>query len=129
MFKPSKQPALLVNLAGAHLPPVALSIPAQYQFCVDAGVSAAEGFFDDLTAIGLHDHIAFSMHVFTSSVRAGMVASGDYSPGTMQACVDAFAAGYLGRIQQELRHFHGESRGRNQTTAAAHLYANSHTNH
>jgi hypothetical protein len=106
------QPALLPNLAGQNLPPLALSVSAQYQFGVDAGASAAEGFFDDLTAIGLHDHIACCMQVFTSSVRIGMVAMHEDSPANMQACVDAFAAGYLGRIQQELRLFHGEGDSR-----------------
>ena len=106
----SKHPALLANLAGAHLPPMALNVPAQYQFCVDAGASAAVGFFDDRAAVGLHDHIACSMHVFTSSVRVGMAVHDDISPGAMRACTDAFAAGYLGRIQQELRVSGGESR-------------------
>jgi hypothetical protein len=123
------QPALLANLGGMNLPPVALNVPAQYQFCVDAGASAAVGFFDDLAAVGLHDHIACSMHAFTSAVRAGMAVTGDYSPPTMQACTDAFAAGYLGRIQQELRLFHGESVGRNQAGTDARMFTHSHTNH
>lgn len=105
-----EQAALLVNLAGAGLPPVALNISAQYQFCVDAGVVAAEGFFDGLADIGLHDHIALSMHVFMRSVRSGTAFAGDVAPVTVPGCTDAFAAGYLGRIQQELRLFHGESR-------------------
>lgn len=109
------QPALLAHIAGPHLPPVALSVSSQYQFCVDAGASAAVGFFDDLAAFSLHDHIAYAMHAFTSSVSAGMAATGDYAPAKMQACTDAFAAGYLGRIQQELRLFHGENAKRNHT--------------
>lgn len=129
MLNSAKQPALLANLAGPHLPPVALNISSQYQFCVDAGASAAMGFFDDLAAVGLHDHIACSMHVFTSSVGAGMAATGDYSPAKMQACTDAFAAGYLGRIQQELRLFHGEAVGRNRAATDARMFTSSHTNH
>lgn len=103
-----KNPALLANLCGPSLAPVALNISGKYQFCVDAGASAALGFFDDLTAVGLHDHIAVSMHVFQRSVRAASIASETLSGAAMQACSDAFAAGYLGRIQQELRLFHGE---------------------
>lgn len=83
--------------------------PTQYQFCIDAGVNAAEGFFDDLTAMGLHDHIAFSMHAFMGVAHAA-AASCNMPPLTSQGCTDAFAAGYLGRIQQELRLFHGERR-------------------
>lgn len=124
-----EQPALLANLAGPHLPPVALSVSAQYQFCVDAGAAAAEGFFDDLAAVGLHDHIACSMQVFTSSVRVGMAAVHDDSPGTLQACIDAFAAGYLGRIQQELRLFHGERVGRNQAATDAGMFTGAHMRH
>lgn len=108
MRNPYKQPALLGNLGGPGLPPVALNISAEHQFCVDAGASAAEGFFDDMAAVGLHDHIALSMQMFTRSVRAGMAAAGDLFPVTLPGCTDAFAAGYLGRIQQELRLFHGE---------------------
>lgn len=129
MFNHTQQPALLANIAGAHLPPVALDISAQYQFCVDAGASAAVGFFDDLAAVGLHDHIALSMRAFSSSVGAGMAATGNYAPAKMQACTDAFAAGYLGRIQQELRVFHGEGVGRNQAATDTRVFTNSHTNH
>jgi len=110
----SNQPALLVNLAGAHLPPVALSVPAQFQFCVDAGAVAAVGFFDDLTTLGLHDHVAAAMHVFFRSVRSVTVDEPDLVPAFVQSCTDAFAAGYLGRIQQELRLFH-----RKNSTAAS----------
>jgi len=103
-----QQLAILNNLAGKHLPPVVLNIHADYQYCVDAGVIAAAGFFDDLTACGLHDHIAISSHFFLQNIRRVLVAQGDLRPFNPQAFMDAFAAGYLGRIQQELRLFHGE---------------------
>lgn len=112
------QPALLENLGGSHMPPVALSVAAQYQFCVDAGVAAAVGFFDDLTAMGLHDHIAMSLHAFMRAARAGLVVPDDFSSLSAQGCTDAFAAGYLGRIQQELRLFHGEVRSKVKRDAA-----------
>lgn len=101
----NQQPALLTNLGGAHLPPVALNVSATYQFCVDAGMVSAEEFFDDLTAVGLHDHIALSMHAFMRSVRSHITGAGEQITLTDQGCTDAFAAGYLGRIQQELRYF------------------------
>lgn len=129
MFKPSQQPALLPNLAGPHLPPVALTVPAQYQCCVDAGAAAAVGFFDDMAACGLHDHIACAMHAFTSTVRAGMAATGDASAGRMQACIDAFAAGYLGRIQQELRLFRGDGAGRAWVGDDPRAFVNKHNIH
>ena len=125
----SNQPAFLVNLAGAHLPPVALSVPAQYQFCVDAGALAAVCFFDDLASAGLHDHIACSMQVFTASAGMGEGATNARSPAARQACIDAFAAGYLGRVQQQLRLFHGERIGRQQAPEDARMFMHAHTTH
>jgi hypothetical protein len=104
--------ALLENLGGPHLPPVPLSVSARYQVCVDAGVSAAVVFFDELADFGLHDHIACSVSVFTETVRASLAKAGDSSHERVRACVDAFTAGYLGRIHQELRSFReGASQG------------------
>lgn len=108
MLDQQNNPALLPNLVGAHLPPTALNVSAEFQFCVDAGRSAAIDFFDDLAAIGLHDHIALALSGFVSSIRAAIVAGEIPTLISMQACTDAFAAGYLGRIQQELRLFHGD---------------------
>lgn len=124
-----KQPAFLTNLAGAYLPPVVLSVSSQYQFCVDAGALAAVCFFDDLNGVGLHDHIACSMEIFTSTVQQSVVALEAHFPGTLEACTDAFAAGYLGRIQQELRLFHGERGRRNQAAIDASMFMQSHTQH
>jgi hypothetical protein len=113
-----KHQAMLEHLGGPHLPPVALNISAQYQFCVDAGAAAAVCFFDDLTSVGLHDHIALSVHGFMVSVRAGMWATKGVPAVAMQGCTDAFAAGYLGRIQQELRLFHSDGLRRSQGPAS-----------
>jgi hypothetical protein len=100
------QPALLKNLAGKHLPAVALNVPAEFQFCVDAGACAAACFFDDMTAVGLHDHIAVLMHGFLQSLESAIVsdaaASGHWLRERKQRCMDAVGAGYLGRIHQEL---------------------------
>ena len=101
--------AVLTNLAGSHMPPVLLSVSAQYQQCVNAGASAARSFFDDMTTVGLHDHIACSMQLYFASLAASSANPTEQKSAQLQQCVDAFAAGYLGRIQQELRLFHGES--------------------
>lgn len=116
------QSALLNNLACPHLPPVALNVSAEFQFCVDAGACAATCFFDDMTAVGLHDHIAISMRGFLQSLESAIVAdkaaSGQWLRERKQRCVDAFGAGYLGRIHQELRLFHDAPARRTDTAAA-----------
>lgn len=121
MRKGIERPATLVNLGGPALPPVVLNISKRFQFCVDAGAAAAVGFFEAHTAVGLHDHIAMSMHLFMSSMQttADRVASVPLSPGVTQECTDAFAAGYLGRVHQELRLFHGERPGKSDQTRTA----------
>lgn len=119
------QPALLPDLGGAHLPPLALSIPGELQFCVDAGAGAAACFFDDITAVGLHDHIAACMQAFLHSLD-GAIAQ-DAAPARQwlierkQRCVDAFGAGYLGRVHQELRLFHDGPANRTSTGTARHF--------
>lgn len=78
------------------------------QLCIEAGAAAAVSFFDERTSLGLHDHIAASMHCFMQSLRALQTATSGAAPIATQTCTDAFAAGYLGRIQQELRLFRNE---------------------
>lgn len=118
------QPALLKNPSGAHLPPVALNVSAEFQFCVDAGACAAACFFDDMTAVGLHDHVAISMHGFLQSLESAIAtdtaATGLWLRERKQRCVDAFGAGYLGRIHQELRLFH-DAPAHRAGTADSHL--------
>lgn len=100
--------ALLATLNGPGLPTVVLNISERFQFCVDAGAAAAIQFFDELTSIGLHDHIAESMHLFLCASPSTTDADPNRCsvPGLPQQYADAFAAGYLGRIQQQLRVFH-----------------------
>ncbi len=90
------------------MPPLDLGIGFEFQFCVNAGVAAATDFFRNLSDFSLHNHIAVAAQSFSASVGAGLAAAGCYEPMVMQSSMDAFAAGYLGRIQQELRLFHGE---------------------
>lgn len=104
------QPALLKNLAGAHLPPEALNVSVEFQFCVDAGACAAACFVDQLTAVGLHDHIAVSMqgflHSMDSAIASESLEAGRWLRERKQRCIDAFGAGYLGRVHQKLRLIH-----------------------
>lgn len=113
-----RQLALLPNLASLRASPLAM-MPglAEYQSCLDAGARAAMGFFDALTDIGLHDHLAGAMQSFSASVSAGMAAAGAHQAATLQRCLGAFAAGYLGRIRKELRIVQDESR---QPSGASH---------
>lgn len=96
--------ATVAGIDGAGFSVLPLEIPIEFQFCVDAGAAAALSFFDD-PAIGLHDHIALSMHWFMESSTKvqldGLREPSDFA----RSCTDAFAAGYLGRIQQNLARF------------------------
>jgi hypothetical protein len=112
MMRTTKATAILRNPCGPNFPPLVLNMPASFQLCVDAGAAAAMGFFDDADGCALHDHIAFSVRAFTDAVRALVAMFGQETAVSVQGCVDAFAAGYLGRIQQELHLFHRHSFGR-----------------
>ncbi|WP_295990454.1 hypothetical protein [Rugamonas sp.] len=103
--------AQLENLGGAHLPPVALPVAGEFQYCVDAGAAAAVCLFADAEFIGLSDHIALALRGFKAALER-FIAAGAGMRGSaprravqprMRACIAAFEAGYLGRIQQEKR--------------------------
>lgn len=110
--------ALLENIAGAKLPPLAVDIPAQFQFCVNAGAAAASNFLADSSAVLMHDHIALAPRSFAGSVGAGMAATGDYDPEKMIDCRDAFTAGYLGRLQQALTQVRDDGTAKHSTPSA-----------
>jgi hypothetical protein len=93
---------ILANISGAHLPPLALDISPQFQFCVDAGAVAAVDLLANISTVLIHDHVAVALRSFGVSVAAGMAANGCYDPIKMQECADAFTGGYLGRLQQQL---------------------------
>ncbi|MFZ6673956.1 hypothetical protein [Undibacterium sp. Xuan67W] len=101
-----KQQAILPNLAGMHLPPVALAIDARYQFAVDCGAYAAMVFFEEHPDIALHTHLPASLACFQQNVRQTVASLDVVMTGRDQPVIDAFVAGYLGRIQQELRTMH-----------------------
>lgn len=113
MTNSSKKCAVLLSQASQGLPVVSLNIPIEHQFCVDAGAAAAYKFFDDRTAVGLHDHIAISMAEFMHSIRSAHVRGLQFGQNKVdwQGYTDAFAAGYLGRIQQQLRSIRTRTQG------------------
>ena len=104
MHKATFPRAVLPNLLGKGFPEHELNIAGQYQFCVDVGAMAASDFFGNMPDCALHDHIALAAHEF---IR--MAAKASLTPQELQASRTAFIAGYLGRIQQELRLFHAET--------------------
>lgn len=104
MLNPSKTRAVLPNLLGKGFPEHELNIAGQYQFCVDVGAMAASDFFGNMPDCALHDHIALAAHDFMR-----MAAKAILRPQELQDSRTAFIAGYLGRIQQELRLFHNEA--------------------
>ncbi|GAC1607465.1 MAG: hypothetical protein NVS3B3_10360 [Aquirhabdus sp.] len=97
------QQANLPNLAGMHLPPVALAIDSRYQFAVDCGAYAAMVFFEEHPDIALHTHLPASLACFQQNLRHRVASLDVVVNGRYQPVIDAFVAGYLGRIQQELR--------------------------
>lgn len=113
MTNPTEKCAVLLTAGEEGLPVIALAVPVEFQFCVDAGAAAAYRFFDDRTTVGLHDHIAVSMQAFMHSIRTTHAPCAQLIPGAVEwnGYTDAFAAGYLGRIQQELRCIRARSQG------------------
>jgi hypothetical protein len=103
MHKSLSQHATLPNLTGAHLPPVELSIDARFQFAVNCGAQSAIVFFEEDQAISLHAHLPASLEYFMMQSRRGALALGVDFSETAKECQNAFVAGYLGRVQQELR--------------------------
>lgn len=96
------QHAFLPDFNGAPSS-IVLTIDARYQFAVTCGAQSATAFFDEDHAISLHAHLPASLAFFTEQARLGAAALGLQYSDYAKACSDAFVAGYLGRIQQELR--------------------------
>ena len=106
MSDSSFQCATLPDPAGAGLPAMTLPVDARYQQAVDCGVRAAQAFFCEDDAISLHAHLPACLHHYLQMVRqaCALLASAETVwQQHEQASRDAFCAGYLGRIQQELR--------------------------
>lgn len=106
MLNTAFQAANLPNLAGTHLPPLELPVDASYQSAVDCGMRAAQAFFNEDEAVSLHAHLPACLHHYLQFLRqacALLVSAETVWQQHEQASRDAFCAGYLGRIQQELR--------------------------
>ncbi len=103
MHKPTPPKATLPNLADSHLPPLEIAIDARCQFAVNCGAQAAMAFFGEDQAITLHAHLPASLAHFLEYSRRTATAIGADFGESVKGCTDAFCAGYLGRIQQELR--------------------------
>ena len=82
---------------------ILLSIDSRFQFAVTCGAQSASAFFEEDDAISLHAHLPASLAFFTEQARLGAAALGLDYLDYIKPCTDAFVAGYLGRIQQELR--------------------------
>lgn len=97
-----EQYATLPSIVGRHFPPDVLTISADFQFCVDAGVRSAAYFFKEPNIRSLQDLMAASVRAFINKLKQLLAEQGDSRPFNQQYFIDAFVAGYLGRIQQEL---------------------------
>ncbi|MBC3864343.1 hypothetical protein H8K32_19790 [Undibacterium jejuense] len=98
--------AILPNLLGDQLPPIELKIDAYYQGAVNCGIRAAQAFFNEDEAVNLHAHLPACLHHYLNVLRqscALIESSASVWNQHEQSSRDAFCAGYLGRIQQELR--------------------------
>jgi hypothetical protein len=103
MHKPNQQQATLPHPSGAQMPHITLPIEARYQFAVNCGAQSATVFFDEDQAITLHAHLPASLGYFLRQSRLGAAVLGVDFSESAKACTDAFVAGYLMRLQQELR--------------------------
>ncbi|MFZ6693759.1 hypothetical protein [Undibacterium sp. SXout20W] len=109
MSKSKNLNAILPHPHGKQLPPTELNIDACYQGAVNCGIRAAQAFFNEDEAINLHAHLPACLHHYLNVLRescAVLKPSESVWLQHEQASRDAFCAGYLGRIQQELRIMH-----------------------
>lgn len=95
--------ASLPHPNGRHFPSLVLTIDARYQFAVTCGAESASAFFHEHPEITLHAHLPASLEYFLRQARVGAAALGVEWAGRDREITDAFLAGYMGRIQQELR--------------------------
>jgi hypothetical protein len=103
MHKHIQQHAFIPHPNGAHFPETILTIEARYQFAVTCGAQSATAFLNEHPEITLHTHLPVSLDYFLNQARQGAMALGVDLQGVDKLVTDAFLAGYLGRIQQELR--------------------------
>jgi hypothetical protein len=97
------QTAALPCFAGERLPYISLTVAARYQYAVNCGAQAAMLFFSDHHDITLHAHLPASLAYFIERAQQEVKRLGLGESSRDAEVVNAFVAGYLGRIQQELR--------------------------
>lgn len=97
------QTAYLPNLNGSNLPQASLPIDVRFQFAVTCGAQSASVFLEEEDGISLHEHLPASLAYFTEQAKLGAAALGLQYNDHAKACTDAFVAGYMGFLQQELR--------------------------
>lgn len=93
--------ASLPNLISTSLPYLELPVDARYQFAVTYGAYAAEVFLLDDHPSLLCRHLPAALAYFMECSRSYPLNEG-LPLADQPALSDAFVAGYLGRIQQEL---------------------------
>lgn len=103
MSNPAQLHAVLPDMFGSKHVSVLVPVEARFQFAVTCGAQSACAFFAEDEAISLHAHLPASLAFFTEHARLGAAALGLPYSDYAKACTDAFVAGYLGYIQQELR--------------------------
>lgn len=120
MHNTTSKTAVLPHLDGSHRPFVTINIDARFQFAVTCGAQSASAFFEEDDAISLHAHLPASLAFFTEQARLGAAALGLDYLDYIKPCTDAFVAGYLGRIQQELRIIRPSNAPQQRQAAAIH---------
>lgn len=99
---------------------IILPIDARFQFAVNCGAESATVFFYEHPEITLHAHLPVSLEYFLQQARRGAAALGVDWEGRDREITDAFLAGYLGRIQQELRIIRPTNTSQQRQAAAMH---------
>lgn len=94
--------AYLPHLAGGHLPPLELATSAHYQPYVTAGAAAACDFLANITCVRLQSHMAKAFLAVSALLENDVTSFGMMPGASSHHCADAYLAGYLGRLQQEL---------------------------
>jgi hypothetical protein len=120
MNKSMSNRAVLPAIADMHISAIELAIDAQYQSAVNCGILAAQAFFTEDDAICLHAHLPACLHHYLHVVRqscALLELAECIWQQHEQASRDAFCAGYLGRVQQELRQMRPSSQHQHRAAA------------
>lgn len=103
MSKPMHTQAAIPHPSGKHSPDMPVPVDTRYQVAVTCGAHAASGFMAEDASVSLQAHLPASLAFFLRQSKQSADVLGVAFDDYRQALTDAFVAGYLGRIQQELR--------------------------